>query len=97
MHHQQIKNIISILTELIAYEIHYIPIIDLNLPIAINIIKSKIKSYFWQHFITNLDPDNVHKLHYLSPCGSCILHHSTSNYHQLWHLTLPNSRLYIIK
>ena len=35
-----------------------LPIIDLNLPI--NIIKSKIKSYIWQHFITNFDPDNIH-------------------------------------
>ena len=51
-----------------------LPIIDLNLPI--NIIKSKIKSYFWQHCITNFDPDNIHKLHYLCPCGSCMLHHS---------------------
>ena len=57
-----------------------LPIIDLNLPI---IIKSKIKSYFWQHFITNFDPDNIHKLHNLCPCGSCIFHHSTSNYHHL--------------
>ena len=35
-----------------------LPIIDLNLPISI--IKSKIKSYFWQHFITNFDSDNVY-------------------------------------
>ena len=57
-----------------------LPIIDLNLPI--NHIKSKIKSYFWQHFVTNFDPDNIHKLHYLCPCGSFI-HHSLSNYHHL--------------
>ena len=58
-----------------------LPIIDLNLPI--NVIKSKIKDYFWQHFITDFDPDNIRKLHYLCPCGSCINHHSTSNYHHL--------------
>ena len=56
-------------------------IIDLDLPI--NIIKSKIKSYFWQHFIKTFDPDNIHKLHYLCPCGSCLPHHSVSNYHHL--------------
>ena len=58
-----------------------LPIIDLNLPI--NIIKSKIKSYFWQHFIKTFDPDNIHKLQYLCPCGSCLPHHSVSNYHHL--------------
>ena len=46
-----------------------LPIIDLNLSIN---IKSKSKSYFWQHSITSFDPDNVHKLHYLSPCCCCI-------------------------
>ena len=55
-----------------------LPIIDLNLPI--NIIKSKIKS---QHFITNFDPDDIHKIHYLCPCGSCTPHHSVNNYHHL--------------
>ena len=58
-----------------------LPIIDLNL--SFNIIKRKIKSYFWQHFITNFDPDNIHKLHYLCPCGSCVLQNSASNYHHL--------------
>ena len=55
-----------------------LPIINLNLPISL--IKSKIKSYFWQHFITNFGPDNIHKPHYLCPCGSCVSHHSSSNY-----------------
>ena len=58
-----------------------LPIINLNLPI--NVIKGKIKSYFWQHFITNFDSDNIHKLHYLCPCGTCTNHHSSSNYHHL--------------
>ena len=55
-----------------------LPIIDLNLPISL--IKSKIKSYLWQHFITNFSPDNIHKLRYLCPCSSCVSHHSSSNY-----------------
>ena len=38
-------------------------IIDLNLPM--NHIERKIKSYFWQHFVTNFNPENIHKLHYL--------------------------------
>ena len=57
-----------------------LPIIDLNLPISH--IKSKIKSYFWQHFVMNFDPDNNHKLHYLCPCGSCI-HQTSCDYHHL--------------
>ena len=37
--------------------------LDLNLPI--NHIKSKIKSYFWQHFIRNFNPDNIHNLRFI--------------------------------
>ena len=80
MHRQQIKNVIFIPTELAVSGTHYIPIIDLNLPV--NHIKRKIKSYFWQHFVTNFDPENTHKLHHLCPCGSCI-YHSSSDYHHL--------------
>ena len=45
---------------------------------CINHIKSKLKSYFWQHFVTNFDSDNKQKLHYLCLCGSCIHHSSRS-------------------
>ncbi|MCY3929513.1 MAG: reverse transcriptase family protein [Acidobacteria bacterium] len=58
-----------------------IPIIDLNL--SISTIKSRIKSYFWEHFIANFHPDDPHKLHYLCPCGSCTPHNFPINYHHL--------------
>ena len=71
-----IKNVISILIESVAYIIHY-QSFYLSM-----LLKAKSNLTFG-HFITNFDPDNIHKLHYLCPCGSCILQYSASNYHHL--------------
>ena len=54
-----------------------LPCIDLSL--TINTIKSNLYSFFWKHFVTHFNSDNVHTLHYLCPCNQCShLPHNTS-------------------
>ena len=70
-----------------------LPIIDLNLPI--NLIKSKIKFYFWQHFIANFDPDNMQELATLSL--SLWFLYKSSFYKQLSPLVTLVLHIYTIK
>ena len=44
-----------------------IPILDLNMSVCL--LKSKLKSYLWDHFLTNFDENNNCTLHYLCPCS----------------------------
>ena len=44
-----------------------IPILDLNMSVCW--LKSKLKSYLWDHFLTNFDENNNCTLHYLCPCS----------------------------
>ena len=46
-----------------------LPIIDLSQPP--HIIKSKLKRYFWNHFLNNFDNDILCTFHYLCPCTRC--------------------------
>ena len=46
-----------------------IPIIDLNQ--SFEVIKSKLKMHFWNHFIENFDDNNHCTLHYQCPCSAC--------------------------
>ena len=34
-------------------------------------IKNQIKSFLWKYFVTNFNPTDPNKLHYLCPCSSC--------------------------
>ena len=58
-----------------------LPIIDLNL--SIHTIKSHLKSFFWNHFITNFDASNSHTYHFLCPCSNCHKSPPTTNFSHL--------------
>ena len=47
------------------------PIIDLNQ--SFQVIKSKLKKHFWNHFVETFDDTNPCTLHYLCLCSSCHL------------------------
>ena len=44
--------------------------LDINLPLSV--IKSGICKFFWDHFMSNFDSNNVHTYHYLCPCQKCF-------------------------
>ena len=44
-----------------------IHILDLNMSVCL--LKSKLKSYLWDHFLTNFDENNNCTLHYLCLCS----------------------------
>jgi len=56
-----------------------LPIINMDLSTLT--IKNQIRSFLWEHFIANFDPNNPHKFHYLCPCSSCV--HSIINFNQI--------------
>lgn len=58
-----------------------LPLIDLNL--SIDIIRNRIKSFFWDHFTNHFDPLDSHTLHYLCPCSRCVTDHFSINYSTL--------------
>ena len=59
-----------------------IPILDLNVPVCL--LKSKLKSYLWEHFLTNFDENNNCTLHYLCTCSrSHQTKPPTTNYNHL--------------
>ena len=46
-----------------------LPTLDINLPLSV--IKSGIRQFFWNHFVSNFDSNNVCTYHYLCPCVKC--------------------------
>ena len=46
-----------------------LPTLDINLPLSV--IKSGIRQFFWNHFVSNFDSNNVCTYHYLCPCLKC--------------------------
>ena len=58
-----------------------LPLIDLNL--SVDIIRNRIKSFFWDHFTNHFDPLDSHTLHYLCPCSRCVTDHFSINYSTL--------------
>jgi len=44
------------------------PIMDINLYIT---LKRKLKSFLWNHFLTNFDESNKCTFHFLCPCSIC--------------------------
>ena len=58
-----------------------LPIIDLSQPP--HIIKSKLKRYFWNHFLNNFDNDILCTFHYLCPCTRCTKSPAPCNYNYL--------------
>ena len=58
-----------------------LPLIDITQ--SISIIRNKIKSYLWDHFIQFFDPLDPHKLHYLCPCSQCVTNNFATNYTQI--------------
>ena len=46
-----------------------LPYIDLDM--SVTSIKRKLFELFWQHFISNFDPDNACTYHYVCPCTKC--------------------------
>jgi len=45
------------------------PVFDLNMSFCP--LKSKLKKYLWEHFLSNFDVNNNYTLHYLCPCSRC--------------------------
>ena len=48
-----------------------LPFIDIEL--SIFTLKDKLKTFFWQHFIINFNPNNPCTFHFLCPCSKCCL------------------------
>ena len=46
-----------------------LPSVDINLPLST--IKSKLRKYFWDHFISNFSSDNICSYHLLCLCHMC--------------------------
>lgn len=46
-----------------------LPPIDLSLPLSN--IKKTIYNHFWDHFLTNFNPDSPCTYHFICPCSSC--------------------------
>ena len=46
-----------------------LPVINLDYPIGI--IKKQLKTFLFNHFITNFDPANSCSFHFLCPCSRC--------------------------
>ena len=46
-----------------------LPPFDINLPLSV--IKSKLRKYFWDQFVSRFDPYNECTYHYLCPCYKC--------------------------
>ena len=56
----------------------------LNLDLTFPLLKSKLKTFPWDHFITNFEDNNNCSLHYLCPCSRCHQSHPpTSNLNYL--------------
>ena len=45
------------------------PIMDINT--SYSTLKSKLKSFLWNHFLTNFDESNNCTFHFLCPCRTC--------------------------
>ena len=43
----------------------------INVLVAVSTIKSKLRRFFWNHFITNFDSNKVCIYHYLRPSFNC--------------------------
>ena len=51
-----------------------------NLSNSLPAIKSKLKNYFWHHFIKNFDNNNFCTFFYLCPCSKCMKTPAPANY-----------------
>ena len=58
-----------------------LPIIDVSL--SYNIIKKKLISFLWSHFLSNFDPNNSCTTHFVCPCCNCAKLPHTSNFTKL--------------
>ena len=54
-----------------------LPTLDINLPLPA--IKSRSQQFFWDHFMSNFDSNNMCSFHYLCPCPRCS--HNPVNMH----------------
>ena len=46
-----------------------LPLLDTSL--SIPSIRARLRKHFWNHFVTNFDPNNLCSYHYLCPCLNC--------------------------
>ena len=46
-----------------------LPFLDITL--SLSVIKSKLRAYFWDHFMLNFNSNNLCTYHYLCPCPKC--------------------------
>ena len=46
-----------------------LPFLDITL--SPSVIKSKLRAYFWDHFMSNFNSNNLCTYHYLCPCPKC--------------------------
>ena len=56
---------------------------EIDLTLSLNTIKKKLKTYLWNHFVHNFDPNNTCTLHFVCPCYNCSRHPSTPNFSTL--------------
>ena len=54
-----------------------LPTLDTNLPLPA--IKSRLRQFFWDNFMSNFDSNNTCSFHYLCPCPRCS--HNPVNMH----------------
>ena len=54
-----------------------LPTLDINLPLPA--IKSRLRQFFWDHFMSNFDSNNTCSFHNLCPCPRCS--HNPVNVH----------------
>ena len=47
-----------------------LPFLDINLPLSS--IKSELRQFFWDHFLSNFNSKSVCTYHFLCPCPKCI-------------------------
>ena len=55
-----------------------LPLIDLSQ--SLQTIKSKLKKYFWNHFVTNFDNNDFCTFHFHCPCTRCLKTAAPTNY-----------------
>ena len=67
---------------------NYLPVI--NTELNLSKIKYKLRSYLWNHFITNFNPDNKCSFSFLCPCINCSKQPKTPTFETLINILLIN-------
>ena len=55
----------------------------LDTSLSIPSIRARLRQHFWNHFVTNFDPNNLCSYHYLCPCLNCSKFPIKTQFHYL--------------